>query len=179
MKAAITVTSLLCAALLGCASPPTQPSTSDWIRASDGSYTHRPSGALCAVEIEGFALKGVRIPETQGSLGTCDYADGAGRVGEIRVRRYMPGVGETPLAIQGDETLMKGTVSGDPSQELVSTSRVGPGPEIDGAPTQRNVITVKRNGLLIDCAAWEKQTQFAEGSLILEFAINCQHMPGG
>jgi hypothetical protein len=60
----------------------------------------------------------------------------------------------------------------------VSTIRVGPGPEIDGEPSQQDVITVKRNGLLIDCAAWEKQTQFAEGSPIVEFAINCHHMPG-
>jgi hypothetical protein len=150
----------------------------DWIKAADGSYMHRPSGAFCATEIEGFVLKGVRFPETQSSLGTCDYADSAGRIGEIRVRRYIAGVGETPSAIQNDEALMKGTVPGDPNNELVSTIRVGPGPEIDGEPSQQDVITVKQNGLLIDCAAWEKQTQFAEGSPIVEFAINCHHMPG-
>lgn len=176
MKAAITLTFLLGMALLGCASPPAQPSSSDWISAGDGGYTHKPSGARCAASVEGFALKKLTMPATQGSLGTCEYEDEAGRLGEIRVRRYLPGVGETPLAIQNDKTLMEEATS-ETGQTTTSTIRVGPGPEIDGAPSQRDVITVKRNGMLIDCAAWEKKSQFTDGSPIVEFAIACHHMP--
>ncbi|QEX21245.1 hypothetical protein FRZ61_11680 [Hypericibacter adhaerens] len=181
MKRTIAVGALLLLALQACASPDgkegANAAASDWIKASDGSYTHKASGALCPIEVEGFALQGLKMPEAPGSLGTCLYADSAGRRGEIRVRRYIPGVGETPLAIQNDKTLMEGATSSS-DQVITSTIRAGPGPEINGERSQRDVITVKRNGLLIDCAAWERVSQFEDGSPIVDFGINCLHMPG-
>jgi hypothetical protein len=179
MKATVAVALLWLGALQGCSSSATQTEASEWDKAGDGSYTHKPSGAICAASVEGFALQGLQMPATEGSLGTCEYQDGTGRRGEIRVRRYLPGVGETPLAIQNDKTLMEGAAAGDPNQQPVGAFRVGPGPEIEGAPSQRDVVTVKRNGLLIDCAAWEKRSQFIENSPIVAFAIACQHLPGG
>jgi hypothetical protein len=181
MKPRIAVTLLLLTGLQACTSPApqTEPFASDWTKAGDGSYSHKPSGALCAASVGGFTLKGLQLLAVEGRLGTCEYADSSGRRGEIRVRRYLPGVGETPLAIENDKTLMEGgTVPGQPDQKPTSTIRIGPGPAIDGEPSQREVITVKRNGLLIDCAAWEKVSQFTNNSPIVEFAISCLHMPG-
>jgi hypothetical protein len=178
MKTRIATAFFLCALLPACTASPPAASRSDWTKAADGSYTHRPSGAVCAVEVEGFALQGLQMPAIQGSLGICQYADNDGRLGEIRVRRYIAGVGETPLAVQNDESLMRGTAANDPTQIITSTIRVGPGPEIGGEPSQRNVITIKENGLLIDCAAWEKKSLSDNWSQVADFAIGCLHMPG-
>ncbi|MGH6644182.1 MAG: hypothetical protein ACRED3_15960, partial [Bradyrhizobium sp.] len=161
MKTRIAAAFFLCALLSACTASPPAASRSDWIKAADGNYTHRPSGAVCAVEVEGFALQGLLMPAIQGSLGTCEYIDGAGRIGEIRVRRYIAGVGETPGTIQNDDALMRGTVSDAPNKVLQGTVRVGIGPEIDGEPSVRFMVTVVRNGLLIDCVVWERQTLWA------------------
>lgn len=182
MKPRWTVTLCLLAGLQGCAdsesapapTPAPAPSAADWIKASDGSYTHKPSGTLCATTVQGFALKGLDLSATEGSLGVCRYTDDAGRVAEIRVRHYLPGVGETALAIENDRKLMESSGG----QRLDSTIRMGPGPAIDGQTSQRDVITVRRNNLLIDCAAWEKMSQSTDNSSIMDFAIDCQSMPG-
>jgi hypothetical protein len=134
----------------------------------------QPSGAVCATSVQGFALKGLDLSATEGSLGICNYADGAGRVAQIRVRHYLPGVGETALAIENDKKLMES--SADPKSS--SAIRAGPGPAIDGQTSLRDVITVRRNDLLIDCAAWEKMSQSDGTSPIMDFAIGCLHMPG-
>jgi hypothetical protein len=183
MKPRWTVTLCLLAGLQGCADSPSAPeptpapapSAADWIKAADGSYTHKASGAVCATSVQGFALKGLDLSATDGSLGICNYADGAGRVAQIRVRHYLPGVGETALAIENDKKLMES--SADPKSS--SAIRAGPGPAIDGQTSLRDVITVRRNDLLIDCAAWEKMSQSDGTSPIMDFAIGCLHMPGG
>jgi hypothetical protein len=182
MKPGWTVALCLLAGLQGCAdsesapapTPAPAPSAADWIKASDGSYTHKPSGATCPTSVQGFSLKGLDLSATEGSLGICDYADSAGRIAEIRVRQYLPGVGETALATENDRKLMESSGG----QRLDSTIRVGPGPAIDGQTSQRDVITIRRNDLLIDCAAWEKLAPSTDNSAIMDFAINCLHMPG-
>jgi hypothetical protein len=182
MKPRWTVTLCLLAGLQGCADSPSAPeptptpapSAADWIKASDGSYTHKPSGTLCATTVQGFALKRLDLSAIEGSLGICDYIDSAGRIAEIRVRQYLPGVGETALAIENDRKLMESSAD----QKLSSAIRAGPGPAIDGQTSLRDVITVRRNDLLIDCAAWEKMSQSDGTSPIMEFAIGCLHMPG-
>ena len=68
MKTRIATAFFLCALLPACTASPPAASRSDWTKAADGSYTHRPSGAVCAVEVEGFALQGLQMPAIQGSL---------------------------------------------------------------------------------------------------------------
>jgi hypothetical protein len=159
---ALAALSMLCAtAALADALP------AGWTSREDGAFVHQASGAACPAELGGLertALEAKGAPD----LGVCSYAGEQDREGQIRAREYVPGAGETPLAIQNDKTLME-PPSGD--RKPMSAIRVGPGPDRNGAPTQQNVITLTRNGLLIDCIG--RQPQSDTSKVAFDFALAC------
>lgn len=138
----------------------------DWSALEDGMLVHGPSGALCPGEIAGLKRTGVTSMGPP-DLGICAYAGAQEREGLIRVRQYVPGAGETPLAAQNDKMLMEPS-SG---RKIVAGQRVGPGPDKNGAPTQQFVITVARKGLLIDCVS--RQLKSDQGDDAMNFALDC------
>jgi hypothetical protein len=124
-----------------------------WTLGSDGAYTQTQSGVICRAAVGPYSLVRLDGPSAPNILGVCVYSGGTARVGEVRVRTFIDGVGDTPLAIQNDRMLM-GTVpaTGVPAGgKLLSSFRVGPGPQIDGVETAQVVITSLENGLLRDC----------------------------
>jgi hypothetical protein len=79
-------------------------------------------------------------------IALCNYSDGQSKTGVIRIRTYVPGQGESELAIKNDEALMR------PGSTTVSTARLPPVHFQQGQPTiVREVSSVTRGGLLIDC----------------------------
>lgn len=138
-----------------------------WSARADATLVHAQSGATCPLEIKGF--KRVRI-ESKGApdLGVCTYAGDQDREGLVRVRQYVRGAGETPLAAQNDRMLMEPPPG---SNKVVAGQRVGPGPDRNGAPTQQFVLTVARNGLLIDCLG--RQLRSESGMAAFDFAMAC------
>ena len=183
MKLAIKIIPFSLASLLGLISPSeavedTVPE--GWVLGTDGTYSHGESGVTCAPTIEKFALQKLDGPAEPNILGICEYSDADGRRGEIRVRRYISGVGETPLAIKNDRVLMgdEGATGLPTGAKLMAAARAGPGPQIEGEPTIRNVYTFAQHGLLIDCAAWEKKSVYAPKDAMLSFSLACMHLQG-
>jgi len=138
-----------------------------WSAQPDGALAHGSSGATCPLALSGFNRMTI---ESKGApdLGICTYAGDNGREGLIRVRQYVRGAGETPLAIQNDQMLMEPPSGG---RQIASAIRSGPGPEKNGSKTQQFVLTIARNGLLIDCIGrWLQSDDSEIGS---DFALAC------
>lgn len=149
-----------------------------WSHSQDGSYTHAESGVVCPTSFEGFAFLALAKSRDANSVGDCEYGDSQGRIAEIRIRKYVRGVGDTPLAIQNDESLMEPSATSGlpPGAKLMGAYRLGPGPEINGESTLRDVATITRRNLLIDCMAWERKSLFVLHDAIQKFPIICVHM---
>ncbi|MFM9863164.1 MAG: hypothetical protein ACKVRO_06115 [Micropepsaceae bacterium] len=160
------VVSATASILLG-ASAMTDPLPADWSPKADGTLNHGPSGAVCPVKLADFARTTI---ESKGApdLGICTYAGGNNSEGLIRVRQYVRGQGETPLAIQNDEALIEPKPD---TPNVVIGFRVGPGPEKNGAPTRQAVLTTANNGLLIDCIGRQLASDSSEAGF--EFAQQC------
>lgn len=121
-----------------------------WIETPEGRL-HEASGALCLNRIEGFEPLAFTGADAVALLGACSYidADGAGNAG-IRVRKYVPGVGESRDAISNDRALMEP----DPTVEApLFAVRMSPVTTGNGTRGGVLVITKNRNGYLVDCYA--------------------------
>ena len=162
IEVAIAVGSMVCATTVAFADvlPP------GWAAREDGALVHQASGATCPAELGG--LKRTQL-DAKGApdLGICGYSGDGDHEGLIRVREYVPGAGETPLAIQNDKMLMEPPLG----SRNVSGIRAGPGPDKNGVPTQQFVVTVTHNKLLIDCIGRQSRTD--ESKFASDFAIAC------
>ena len=141
------------------AAPVAAPLPDGWAMHDDSSYVHAQSGVVCSKTIGTYNFVRLEGPSDPGILGMCVYSGGDVRVGEVRVRKFIDGVGDTPLAIQNDRELM-GLVpmAGAPAgAKIVAGQRMGPGPVIDGTPTSQSVVTNLRNELLVDCISQTKR----------------------
>jgi hypothetical protein len=143
---------LLACAAAAHAAPDTPPA--GWTLGGDGAYTHADTGTACAPAFGDLAFVRLDGPSGPNVLGVCVYAAGATKAGQIRIRKFIDGVGDTPLAIQNDRALM-GLIPAPPGQTMEAAFRAGPGPQLDGATSRQTVITKLRNGLLIDCIIQE------------------------
>ncbi|HEY1711072.1 MAG TPA: hypothetical protein VGG10_22595 [Rhizomicrobium sp.] len=142
------------------AADPTPASPPDgWTRAADGTYAHSESGVICPAAFGPYKFARLDGPSAPTTLGVCVYSGGDVRVGEIRVRKFVDGVGETPLAIQNDRGLMGVAPVGNvpAGSKPVAAMRGGPGPTIDGTATAQLVITSVMGGLMVDCISQTKQ----------------------
>jgi hypothetical protein len=151
-----------------------------WIHGADGSFAQSESGVVCAATTDTFQF--VRLDGAAGPnvLGTCVYSGGDVRVGEIRVRKFVDGVGETPLAIQNDRGLMGVTpMEGlPPGARPVGAQRMGPGPEIDGNPTMQSVLTSVHGGLFVDCIVQVKRDKAEMDYGFANFEKACMALGG-
>lgn len=120
-----------------------------WVQKADGELSHKESGAICPAKLGVYALKGLQAGPDKNTLGICAYEHPKGPTGQIRVRRYVKGVGDTPMAITNDRGLME--PSGE--HEMIAAVRMTPLPEQDGEMQLAHVITITVNKLLIDCIA--------------------------
>lgn len=139
-----------------------------WSARPDATLVHEQSGSSCPLELNGFKRTHI---ESKGApdLGVCTYAGEQDREGLIRVRQYVRGAGETPLAAQNDQMLIE-PPPGSPM--IVAGQRIGPGPDRNGVPTQQFVLTIARNGLLIDCVG--RQPKSDDGMVAFDFALACK-----
>ncbi|HJW40420.1 MAG TPA: hypothetical protein VJ476_04225 [Rhizomicrobium sp.] len=151
MRAAGIVVACLFAVAASAADLPALPD--GWARAADGTYSHTGSGTNCLSTYGDLTFVRLDGPAAPGTLGVCVYAAGDTKAGQIRIRKFVDGAGDTPLAVQNDRSLMGLTpMAGAPAgSRMVAADRVGPGPAINGAPSRQTVITTLRNGLLVDC----------------------------
>jgi hypothetical protein len=108
-------------------------------------------------------------PPADPILGVCVYGDDNDVQGLIRIRRYVPGAGETPLAIQNDAKLM---VPSQRDPNVVAAFRGGPGPERNGKPTFQVVITFVVGEHLVDCIL-RRRSEDAEGKSHDQFNHRC------
>lgn len=120
-----------------------------WVQKADGELSHKESGAICPAKLGDYGLKGLQAGADKNTLGICAYEDPKGPTGQIRVRRYVKGVGDTPMAISNDKGLME--PSGE--HEMIAAFRVTPMEAPDGQMLMAHVITITVNKLLIDCIA--------------------------
>jgi hypothetical protein len=121
-----------------------------------GGRHHTASGTLCPNRVDGFEPLAFAGADAAALLGTCSYidADGAGDAG-LRVRKYVPGVGESRDAVSNDRMLMEpDPVQGPPMFAV----RMSPVTTSNGTRGGILVITKARNGFLVDC--------FAEGATL-------------
>jgi hypothetical protein len=138
--------------------PAESPAAADpqlWTDAPEGRI-HAASGAVCPSRVDGFEPLTFTGADTEAVLGSCAYTDasGAGNAG-LRVRRYVPGAGESRDAISNDRALMEpDPVQGPP----LFAVRMSPVTTSNGTKGGVLVITKTRNGYLIDC--------FAEGATL-------------
>jgi hypothetical protein len=141
------------------AAPVVAPLPDGWTARADGSYTHLQSGVVCSKTIGTYNFVRLDGPSDAGILGICIYSGGDVRVGEIRVRKFIDGVGDTPLAIHNDRVLMglEPIAGAPPGARIESGARGGPGPSIDGSASYQYVVTNLRNGFLVDCISQTKQ----------------------
>lgn len=162
-----TIVAITTATALITAAVANDPLPADWSAQPDGTLVHEPSGATCPLNVSGFPRTKI---ESKGApdLGICPYTSENDREGLIRVRQYVRGAGETPLAIRNDEALIEPR-PGTPN--VVIAFRVGPGPEKSGAPTSQTVLTSASNGLLIDCVGRQLASDTSEAAF--EFAQKC------
>jgi hypothetical protein len=143
-----------------------------WSRAADGSYIHAASGINCPAELKGYRFKSLDGASAPNFEGVCTYDNGDGETGLIRVRHYVEGAGETPLAIQNDYNLMHPQMSNGGT--MVATFRGGPGPVVDGVQTYQIVLTNVMKGFLVDCIA--RHADKAQPAM--DFPLACQHLTG-
>ena len=141
-----------------------------WTRGADGTYTHTDSGMRCPTAAVGYAFRKIDGASEPNFLGVCTYDDGSGVTGLIRVRRYVEGVGETPMAIQNDYGLMHPDLGG--GKKLMGAVRGGPGPVVDGVLTYQFVMTTVLRGFMVDCIA--RQTK--QGMPPSDFTLYCMKL---
>jgi hypothetical protein len=172
-------------ALLGLASPviaqsaPPAALPDGWTLDSNGSYAQSQSGVICAKTVGSYNFVRLDGASDPNILGVCVYSGGDVRVGEIRIRKFADGVGETPLAIQNDRVLMGKAPTGAPAGAVIKfAERMGPGPEIDGQQTSQAVITSLRGGLLVDCISLTKRDKDEAMAALKNFGHVCA-FPGG
>jgi hypothetical protein len=113
-----------------------------WTQREDGAYVHAQTTTVCPRELADHTRTSLRVG-TPPIIAECTYAKGADMIGIIRIRNYVPGQGETELAIENDRKLM------EPGTTTVSAGRMPPVRPSEGK--QRFITTVARGGLLIDC----------------------------
>jgi hypothetical protein len=131
------------AIFLAAATTASAPLLPGWTKTADGSLSHKESNVTCPAKVAGFSLGGLEKGKDENTLGICSYTASKERTAQIRVRRYVKGAGDTPMAVTNDETLM------EPGElNIVSAVRVTPMPEEERAA---DVVTVTVNRLLIDC----------------------------
>jgi hypothetical protein len=143
----------LATATVAAAAEPAPVLPSGWTQDAGGTYHHPDSRTLCHPALGSYTLTRLDGPSEPGILGVCVYTGGTLRIGLIRVRKFIDGVGETPLTIQNDRTLM-GLIPAQgvpPGGKLVESFRGGPGPIIEGTQTAQYVITQHAGDLLVDC----------------------------
>jgi hypothetical protein len=143
---------------------PGAPDPGLWNMPSEGAI-HEASGTRCLATVNGFSAMQFSGAAEPNILGACAYADdsGTGDAG-VRVRRYVPGVGESGTEIENDRTLMEpDAATGAP----LFTARMGPATLKDGKMGGRLTITKTRNGYLIDCFADGATLQVASGKIAL------------
>jgi hypothetical protein len=130
-----------------------------WSAGADGTYTQVESGVRCPKTVGTYTFVRLDGPSDPNILGVCNYTGGEVRVGEIRVRKFIDGVGETPLAIQNDRGLMGAAplANAPPGAKPVMVYRVGPGPTVNGNATSQVVLTFVNGGLLVDCISLTKR----------------------
>ena len=121
-----------------------------WTKDSDGTYTHTASAIRCPSQIAGYAFQSLSGPADPNFEGVCTYTKG-GETGLLRVRRYVEGVGETPLAIKNDNGLMHPDMTN--GGKIAAAYRGGPGPVVDGVQTLQFVLTFRAKDYLVDCIA--------------------------
>jgi hypothetical protein len=125
-----------------------------WTQNSDGAYEHASSGVVCAKTIGKYTLTKLDDAAPLGLLGTCVYDGGDMRVGEIRVRKFVDGQGDSQIEIQNDRGLISGKAP--PGKKGMFAFSTGPGPAIGDRQTEENEITAVSHGLLVDCIAYAK-----------------------
>lgn len=136
-----------------------------WTRNMDGSYKQAASGVLCPVQFKTFSLQEVTGPATDrpNILGVCRYTDGAGRMGSIRVRKYVEGWGSNESIAANDKDLM----SPNPPPMLMRAS-------VDHKTgASRLTVTTVRNGYLIDCSVAQIEHSRPRG----DFPLYCTTIP--
>jgi len=150
-----------------------------WVLNADGSYLHSQSGLICTKTVGSYNFVRLDGASDPNILGVCVYSGGDVRVGEIRIRKFVDGVGDTPLAIQSDRVLM-GKAAGDapPGYTAKFAERMGPGPEMDGQRTSQSVITFLRGGFLVDCISLTKIDKDEAMNALQNFGHVCA-FPGG
>jgi hypothetical protein len=121
-----------------------------WTQGADGTYAHIASGMRCPSEIAHYAFQSFSGPADPNFEGVCTYAKGS-ESGLLRVRRYVAGAGETPLAVRNDDGLMHADMSN--GGKIMAAFRGGPGPVVDGVQTYQFVLTFALKGYLVDCIA--------------------------
>jgi hypothetical protein len=170
----------LTAALAGFANADTPALPDGWSTNADGSYVHAQSAVVCAKTVGTYTFVRLDGPAEPNILGTCVYSGGDIRVGKIRVRTFVDGVGETPLAIQNDRLLMGRIQYSDVPAGYTPKfgERMGPGPEIEGQRTSQTVITIMQGGLLVDCITLTKIDKDEAMNALQNFGHVCA-FPGG
>lgn len=171
-KSRLALAALACAVLLATAAL-ADDVPAGWSRGGDGTYTHIASGVTCASDVKGYAFKGIQGPSDPNFEGVCTYDDGKGDTGLLRVRRYVEGVGETPMAIQNDYGLMHPQMSG--GGQILGAVRGGPGPLVDGVQTYQIVMTTVAKGYLVDCIARHTDKSMPAS----DFPLACLKLAGG
>ena len=139
-----------------------------WSRNIDGSYKQTESGVLCPKQFQCYMLEGLTgpSPDAPNILGVCRYSDGAGRVGDIRIRRYVEGWGgDNEAMISNDKTLMG--QDAPPMLMRHSVDRPSGG--------SRLTVTVVKNGLLVDCSVWQAEPTAPRRT----FPLYCSALTGG
>jgi hypothetical protein len=140
------------------------PNAAGWTMGAYG-IQHEASSTVCPPHLSGFDRLTFVSPPGADMLGACVYVDdtGTGDAG-MRVRRYLPGVGETREIIDNDHALMEpDPVQGAP----LFTVRMAPVTTRDGKMSGRLTITKVRSGYLIDCFAEGISLQIATAKIAL------------
>ena len=136
-----------------------------WSRNLDGSYKHPQSGVLCPTSFKSFDLEGLSPPPADNSniLGVCRYRDGEGRMGAIRVRKYVEGWGSEMSIAANDKALM----AADAPAMLMRAS-------VDRKTgASRLTVTTAREGYLIDCSVAQIEPSRPRG----DFPLYCTTIP--
>jgi hypothetical protein len=148
-----------------------------WALGTNSAYINAQSGVSCPKAIGSYNFVRLDGPTGPNRIGTCIYSAGEVRIGEIRIRKFVDGVGETPLAISNDRALTGGGGGPNvpPGGKLAAAYRVGPGPEVNGIQTQQMVITSVQGGLLVDCIAQTKPEKAERDYSFENFIKACPH----
>ncbi len=120
-----------------------------WIRNLNGAYKETEADVVCPLGFAGYSFTRIEGPTGTNPemLGTCFYSDGLGRVGTIRVRRYVKS--DDPHALAANDKLLMKTDGTAPPVLLHSG--------MDRKGGSRMTATVLRHGLLVDCSVWQPE----------------------